>query len=77
VAAGQLNSWEPQPYATMDIDNRLYLNPDGIDPEDLGVGDQRRHRLSQVAYDRAHGLLYVLERTADGAAPVVHVWQVQ
>jgi len=37
---------------------------------------QRRNRIGDVAYDRANGLLYILELFADGAKPVVHVWRV-
>ena len=76
VAAGEMDSWEPQPYATLDIDDRLYLNPAGIETEMLGAGDQRRYRIGDVAYDRANGRLYLLELFADGAKPVVHVWVV-
>jgi hypothetical protein len=77
VAAGELAPWEPQPYASLDIDEHLYLNPSGVEPDLLGSGDQRRYRLGDVAYDRANGLIYVLELFADEAAPVVHVWRVR
>jgi hypothetical protein len=77
VAAGELASWEPQPYASLDIDEHLYLNPSGVEPDLLGTGDQRRYHLGDVAYDRANGLIYVLELFADEAAPVVHVWHVR
>lgn len=77
VAAGEMQSWEPQPYATIDIDQHLYLSPPEWDVPNLGSGDQRRYRIGDVAYDRTNGLLYVLELSADGAKPVVHVWRVQ
>lgn len=77
VALGELEAWEPQPYATLDIDEHLFLNPDGVEEQMLGTGDQRRFRIGEVAYDREDGLVYVLELFADGAQPVVHVWQVQ
>jgi hypothetical protein len=77
VAAGTMDSWEPQPYAALDIDDRLYFNPSGTDVEMVGEGDQRRYRIGDVSFDRANGLLYVLELYADGAKPVVHVWRVQ
>jgi hypothetical protein len=77
VAAGTMESWEPQPYAMLDIDEHLYFNPSGTDLEMVGQGDQRRYRIGDVAYDRADGLLYVLELFADGAKPVVHVWRVK
>jgi hypothetical protein len=75
VAAGEMDSWEPQPYAILDIDDHLYFNPAGTDVEMLGEGDQRRYRIGDVSYDRTNGLLYVLELYADGAKPVVHVWR--
>ena len=77
VAAGEIASWAPQPYATLDIDEHLYLNPAGVGQEMLGTGVQRIHRIGAVAYDRNHALLYVLELFADQTKPVVHVWQVQ
>ncbi len=77
VASGELEPWEPQPYAVVDIDERLFFNPPEWDVEQLGTGDQRRDRIGDVAYDRANGLLYVLELYGDGAKPLVHVWQVQ
>jgi hypothetical protein len=77
VATGTMKPWEPQPYADLDIDDHLYLNPSGTDLDMLGTGEQRRYRIGDVAFDRANGLLYVLEQYADGAKPVVHVWRVQ
>jgi hypothetical protein len=77
VAAGEIASWEPQPYAVLDIDEHLYLDPPEWDIIGLGSGDQRRYRIGAAAYDRANGLLYVLELYADAAKPVVHVWRVQ
>ncbi|MCB9134512.1 MAG: hypothetical protein H6636_03740 [Anaerolineales bacterium] len=74
VAAGELESWEPQPYAVLDVDEYLYLTQP--EWEILGEGDQRRYRLLAAAYDPAHGLLFVLEPFGDGVKPVVHVWQV-
>lgn len=77
VASRQLQSWEPQPYAILDLDDVLFLNPAGIEIEMLGAGAQRRYRIGDVAFDRANGLLYILELFADGAKPVVHVWSVR
>ncbi|PKO22052.1 MAG: hypothetical protein CVU38_11325 [Chloroflexi bacterium HGW-Chloroflexi-1] len=76
VAAGQMQSWEPQPYASLDIDDHLFHNPAGVEQDMLGTGVQRRYRIGDVAYDRQNGLLYVLELFAEGAKPVVHVWRV-
>ena len=72
-----MQTWEPQPYASLDIDDHLYLNPAGIEIEMLGAGAQRRYRIGDVAFDRANGLVYVLELFAEDAKPVVHVWRVR
>lgn len=76
VASGQMEPWQPQPYATIDIDEYLYLNPPEWDLVELGWGDQRRSRLGDISFDRKNGLLYVLELYADGAKPVAHVWSI-
>ncbi len=75
VAAGELEPWQPQPYAALDIDAHLYLNPPQWDVVNVGEGDQRRYRIGAAAYDRDNGYLYVLGLYADGAKPVVHVWR--
>jgi hypothetical protein len=75
VAAGETESWAPQPYASLDIDEYLFLPPGEQDM--LGAGVQRRSRIGAVAYDRNNDLLYVLELYADEAKPVVHVWKVE
>lgn len=77
VAAGRMEPWQPQPYASLDIDEHLYLNPPEWDVLVVGAGVQRRYRIGDLAYDRAHDLLYVLELLADGGKPVVHVWRVR
>lgn len=77
VAAGELEPWEPQPYAIIDVDAYLLLNPPEWDLVEVGWGDQRRNRIGDVAFDRVNGLLYVLELYADGAKPVVHVWKIR
>ena len=76
VAAGELQPWEPQPYAALTIDDHLFFNPAGIEQDMIGTGEQRRFVISEVAYDRANDLLYILELYADEAAPVVHVWRI-
>ncbi|MDQ2089462.1 hypothetical protein [Marimonas arenosa] len=76
VAEGRMEPWAPQPYAVLDLDEHLFLNPEGIEPETLGVGVQRRYRLGAAAYDPSAGHLFVLELFADGDKPVVHVWAV-
>ncbi len=77
VAAGRMKSWQPQPYAHLDLDQHLFHNPDKIEMAMLGTGPQRRFRIGGVAYDPGRGYLYVLELFADGAQPVVHVWHVR
>ena len=77
VASGEAEPWEPQPYAHLDVDPLLYLNPSGVDLADIGPGVQQRFRLGDVTFDRASGLLYLLELFADGARPVVHVFRVR
>lgn len=77
VAAGTLAPFEPQPYAFLDLDERLFLNPGHVDEDEYGAGAQRRNRLGDVTYDRASGLLYLLELIADDARPVVHVLRVR
>lgn len=67
----------PQPYAYLNLDDRLYLNPARVEEDLPGTGPQRRSRISAVAYDRAHDLLYVVEPYADETKPIVHVWKIQ
>jgi hypothetical protein len=76
VAAGTLSSEDPQPYASLDLDDRLFLNPSHVDEDENGAGAQRRHRLGDTTFDRESGLLYLLELFADEARPVVHVFRV-
>jgi len=76
VLDGAIEPYEPQPYATLDIDEHLFLDWPASTDIDCGEGDQRKCRIGEVAYDRARGFLYVLERFADGDKPVLHVWRV-
>jgi hypothetical protein len=76
VAQGQMQPWEPQPYTSLDIDERLYFQPAAWDAINLGNGDQRRYRIGDATYDAGNGLLYVLELYGEGAKPVVHVWRI-
>ncbi len=76
VAAGTMEAWEPQPYAALNVGGHIFDNPDNVDLEMLGEGEQRRYLFGGVAFDRANGRLYVLELFADEAKPVVHVWQI-
>lgn len=66
VAGGQMPAWQPQPYAVLNVDEVLYHVADS----------QQKYHLGAAAFDRARGLLYVLEVLADDDRPLVHVWQV-
>ena len=77
VAAGTMEPWAPQPYAFLDVEPWLFLNPSRVDVEEVGPGVQQRFRLGDVTFDRSSGLLYLLELYADGAKPVVHVFRVR
>ena len=76
VAEGHLSPDQPQPYASLNVDEYLYLNPDQVELDMLGTDVQRRGRIGDATYDRANQFLYVLELFADGAQPIVHVWRV-
>lgn len=69
VARGELASWEPQPYATLVLDDFLF------DPE-LHPEDYKRDLVGAAAFDREHSLLFIMERLADEYKSVVHVWRV-
>ena len=56
---------------TLDIDDHLFLSWPGETETDCGIGDQRKCRIGEMAYDRERGFLYVLERFADEGKPVV------
>ena len=76
VLTGTMEAYEPQPYATLNIDEHLYLNVTS-DTSEMGAGDQRKYHVGEMAYDREHGFFYILEHFADEAKPVVHVWSVR
>ncbi len=65
VATGALESWQPQPYAVLEIEEVLF------DPD-----FELFYHLGAAAFDREHGLLYVLEPLADEERSLVHVWKV-
>ncbi len=70
VAVGTMETWEPQPYATLDVSEVMY-KPSII------PADYKRDILGAAAFDRANGLLYLVERLADGYKSVIHVWRVE
>jgi len=67
VARGEIESWQPQPYAVMNIDPVLYHIS----------STQQKYHVGAAAFDRAHGLLYILEPFADEDRPLVHVWRLE
>jgi hypothetical protein len=69
VALGQIQPYEPQPYASLDLTPYLF------DPE-LNYAEYKRDLVGACAFDREWGLLYVIERLADDYKSVVHVFQV-
>ncbi|MDZ7385606.1 MAG: T9SS type A sorting domain-containing protein [candidate division KSB1 bacterium] len=70
VAAGSMNTWEPQPYDSLDIDQ--YLFDPGFD-----YPRYKKHSLGAAAFDRARSLLYIVERRADeDEKSLIHVFRV-
>ncbi len=66
VAQGGMETWEPQPYVTLEIDEYLYHIE----------SSQQKYHVGAASFDRERGLLYVFEPLADGDKPLVHVWRV-
>lgn len=66
VAQQEKNNWEPQPYATLNIDEYLYH---------VSSTRQKSH-LGAASFDHERGLLYVFEVLADEDRPLIHVWVV-
>jgi hypothetical protein len=66
VARGDMEPHEPQPYATLDIDEYLYHVE----------SSQQKYHVGAASFDRERGLLYVFEPLADADKSLVHVWQV-
>ena len=66
VARGEVQTWDPQPYAVLNIDPYLYHL----------TSTRQRHHLGAAAFDRTRGLLYIIEPLADEDKPLIHVWGV-
>ncbi len=69
VARGEMQSWEPQPYAALALDKYL------LDPQ-MRPEIYKRDLVGAVAFDRRRGHLFIVERLADEARSVIHVFQV-
>jgi len=67
VAAGTMESWEPQPYATLNVDDYLYHL----------TSTQEWYHLGAVCFDKTNGFLYVFEPYVDDDKPIVHVWKIE
>ena len=68
VAAGAQPAYEPQPYATLNIDQYLYhIN-----------GSQQKYHLGAAAFDSINGILYIAEYLGDegDSRPLMHVFAV-
>lgn len=70
VVQGEMKTWEPQPYAFMD------LNPYLFDPE-IHVERYKRDLVAATCFDRTNGLLYIMERQAEEDKNLVHVWKLK
>jgi hypothetical protein len=67
VAAGTLAADQPQPYAALPLDQYLFAPRSARQKDHVGA----------IAFDRAHGRLFVMEPLADGDSSIVHVWSVR
>ncbi len=67
VASGARQTWEPQPYAVLEIDAYLYNLQ----------SDQQKSHVNAISFDRENGLLYVIEPLVEGDKSIIHVWRVQ
>jgi hypothetical protein len=69
VARGEIDSWEPQPYAMMILDEYL------LDPV-LNIQEYKRDLVGAAAFDRENGFFFLVERLADDYRSVVHIWKI-
>ena len=67
VVTEKKKPYEPQPYAVMEIDDRLFA---------IKSKQQLRH-VGAASFDRERGFLYVFEFRGDGDKCLVHVWHVR
>ena len=62
-----MESYEPQPYATLNVDHYLFNRQ----------SEQQRYLLGAMSYDRERNYLYIFELFGDGEKPLIHVWRVE
>ncbi|MFC1923113.1 hypothetical protein ACFLY4_07475 [Chloroflexota bacterium] len=70
VVGDTMETWDPQPYASLSLDEYLY-DP-GFDYE-----RQKRYLVGAASFDRENGYLYIMERRADEEKSVVHVFMIE
>ena len=70
VAAGEWEPWQPQPYALVDLTEYWF---DPVVRHEL----YKRDLVGAAAFDRANGLLYIVERLGDGSKSVIHVFGIR
>ena len=66
VARGDMESWEPQPYASLNIDPYLFNVQSNRQVSHVGA----------ASFDHARGVLYIFEPLADGDKSLIHAWKV-
>ena len=69
VATGQIESYEPQPYASLDLTQFLFAPY-------LENETYKRDIIGAAAFDRENGYLFMIERLADEFKSVIHVFHV-
>ena len=66
VARGEMEPWQAQPYATLNIDEYLFNVH----------SDQQKYHVGAASFDRERELLYVFEPLADEDKSLIHVWKI-
>lgn len=76
VAAGAMAAYQPQPYAAFNLDPYLW-RIDKVNHPDFNA-NQNKDRLGACTFDRANGLLYIVEYRGDAEndRPLIHVFKV-
>ncbi len=76
VVKGKKRTWEPQPYAVMKLDQYLF---DPYHPKKYKkhLIRYKQDYVGSSCFDRANGLLYIIEKQADGEKSIIHVWKIR
>jgi len=67
VAAARRAPYEPQPYASLNIDPYLFNIK----------SNQQKYHVNAICFDRKRGYLFVYECRADGEKGLIHVWKIK